>query len=191
MQDSSRATVIAFVVIAVAIIAGIILITMSRPEPVTIAINPPPPTATAQPTATPAPLVVYVTGSVADSETTVTVPAGSRVRDAIDAAGGALNDADLSRVNLAGILRDGDHVHVPSTMDNAAVPTPLNAGIVYVNTATVDELVMLPGVGEAIAERIINYREENGPFASLADLDEISGIGPAMLEEIAEKVSFD
>lgn len=191
MQESPRATVIAFVVIAVAIIAGIALIMMSRPEPVAIAINPPPPTATAAPTATPAPLEVYVTGSVADSESIVTVPAGSRVRDALEAAGGTLDDADLTGVNLAGILRDGDHVHVPSTADNAALPTPADEGIVYVNSAPIEELITLPGVGETIAERIINYRDENGPFTSLEDLDEVSGIGPAMLERIAELVTFD
>jgi competence protein ComEA len=190
--SSSILTILAFVAVIVVIVVGAALLLSSRPEPVTIVINPPVPTATPLPTQTPAPILVYVTGEVAKPETTVSLPAGSRVQDALDAAGGVTANADLERVNLAGILRDGDQVHVPSISGAAAeLPTPSGGSIVYINTATLEELDMLPGVGPALAQAIIEYREANGPFTSMEDLDQVSGIGPAMLEDLEGLISFE
>ena len=191
-EASPRSTIIAFVLIAGAIIGGAILLLISRPDPVQITINPPLPTATAEPTATPGPIEVYVTGAVQNPQTTHTLAAESRVEDAIDSAGGLTAEADLDRVNLAQLLRDGDQVHVPSlNEETTALATPGDSGLVRINSATTEQLQSLPGIGPALAERIIAHREANGPFADLAALDEVSGIGPAMLEQLDGLIEFD
>lgn len=135
-----------------------------------------------------------MTGAVGNPGVLVTIPYGSRARDAIDAAGGLAADADLERVNLAQIVRDGDQVHVfavASGEDEVVLATPSDAGTVYINSASAEDLDVLPGVGPALAARIVAYREENGPFTSLEDLDQVSGIGPSILEEIAPMISFE
>jgi competence protein ComEA len=190
-------------VLILAIVGGAAVFALRRPAPTAMTIIPPPPTstpapsATPEPSATPGPIEVYVTGAVGNPGVLVTIPYESRARDAIDMAGGLTEDADLERVNLAQILRDGDQVHVFSVNDVIAgegevvLATPSDAGIVYINSASAEELDVLPGVGPALASRIIAYREENGPFASLEDLDNVSGIGPSTLEAIAPMVSFE
>ncbi|MEL7434364.1 MAG: SLBB domain-containing protein, partial [Chloroflexota bacterium] len=130
-NNATRNTLIVFVVIAVALIVGSALIFLSRPDPVEIVVNPPVPTPTPAPTNTPSPVTVYITGEVADPQTTHTVPFGSRVQDVVDLAGGFTENADLDRVNVAGLVRDGDQVNVPSLIDEtdttdseSALPTP-------------------------------------------------------------------
>ncbi len=198
------------ILLIIAIAGGSAAFILRRPAPVTITIVPPPPTATPAPTTTPAPsatpgpIQVYVTGAVQNPESLVTVPYGSRVIDAIEAAGGLAAAADQERVNLAQLLRDGDQVHVfyasvgpvqdsgsAAAPGEVALPTPNDTGIIYINTASVEELDRLPRIGVAIAERIIAYREEHGPFLSLDDLANVSGIGPATLRELAPLVSFE
>lgn len=191
-QASSRLTLVALIIVALLIIGGGALLLASRPEPVQITINPPLPTSTPLPTATPSPILVYVTGEVNQPENTIELPFGSRVMDAISASGGMTNNADASRVNLAGVLRDGDQVHVPSiSNEENSVPTPSGGGIVYVNTATLEELQTLPGIGPATAQNIIDYREVNGPFTQLEELDNVLGIGTGTLDELQELVAFD
>jgi competence protein ComEA len=190
-EPSPRNTIIAFLIVAVAIIGGAILLLATRPQAVQITINPPLPTATAEPTVTPAPIVVYVTGAVATPESMITLPPGSRVQDAIDAAGGTTESANLEAVNLAQILHDGDQVHVPEQGAETVLATPSGGAIVHINSATLEELEMLPGVGPAMAQAIIDYREANGPFADLAALDEVSGIGPGVLEDLEGLIAFD
>lgn len=198
-EVSPRTTIIAFIIVIIMIVGGAALLLASRPQPVQITINPPLPTATPPPTHTPSPIQVYVTGAVAKPQTIVSLPAGSRVQDAIDAAGGVTDDADLERVNLADMVRDGDQVHVPSLANemtesdavDVPLPTPSGGEVVYINSATLEELMALPGVGEKTAQDIIAYREANGNFTSLEDLDEVPGIGPATLEELAAFISFE
>jgi competence protein ComEA len=192
--SSSRTTVIAFFILALLIVGGMVLLLVTRPQPVQITINPPVPSNTPLPTSTPSPLTVYVTGEVNQPETLHTLPPGSRVQDAIDAAGGTTESSDLSRVNLAAFLRDGDQVHVPSLDEGEAeaeLPTPSGGAVVHVNTATVEDLDTLPGVGPALAQAIIDYREANGDFTSMDDLDAVSGIGPALLADLEGLISFD
>ena len=143
-------------------------------------------------TATPGQCTVYVTGAVTRPETLLTLACGSRVQDAIRAAGGATDDADLSRVNLGQVLNDGDLVYVPPRHGEAIeTPTPNHPPLIHINTATAAELETLPGIGPALAEAIITYREENGPFASLEALDDVPGIGPAKLDAIRDFVIID
>jgi competence protein ComEA len=133
-----------------------------------------------------------MTGEVAQSQSIITLPPGSRVEDAIQAAGGVTTNADLSLVNLAQVVRDGDLIYVPPLVGEAIeTPTPNHPPVVNVNTATVEELDTLPGVGPALAQAIIDYRTQNGPFAGLSDLDNVPGLGPAKLEEMRDLVVFD
>jgi competence protein ComEA len=190
-DTSPRATIIAFLLVAAAIIGGIVLLMATRPEPVQITVNAPLPTRTPEPTPTRLPILIYVTGEVAQPETTVTVPYGSRVQDAIDAAGGVTENADLTRVNVAAILYDGDQVHVPAMGTGEAIATAPGGDIVYINRATVEEIDTLPGIGETTAEAIVAYREANGLFTSMDDLDQVEGIGPSTLAELEGLISFE
>lgn len=197
-EASPLSTLVAFIIVGVLIVGSATLLLLSRPEPVQITIHPPIPTVTPQPTATPQPILVYITGEVHQPETTIEVAYGSRVMDAISAAGGFTDDANKTAVNVAGILRDGDQVHVPaiisagnSTTSIDSLPTPSGGDVVYINTATLEELETLPGVGPGLAQRIIAYRTENGYFTRLEDLDNVSGIGDATLDNLSDLISFD
>jgi competence protein ComEA len=187
----ARNVIFAFVIVALAIIGGAALLLLTRPQPVHIEIHPPIPTNAPGPSETPGPITVYVTGAVNQPQTTLQLPAGSRVDTAIDAAGGPNANADLERVNLAQILRDGDQVHVPAIGEDASLPTPGSPGIVHINTATRQELETLPGVGPSLAQRILDFREQTGPFTSMEDLDLVNGIGPALLENLEGLIVFD
>jgi competence protein ComEA len=135
------------------------------------------------------------------------LPTGSRVVDAVDEAGGAAPDADLARVNLAALLEDGQQIYVPRVGEagGGAGPAPVVGGgsgsgsaasgaaggtgqIIDLNRATADELDALPGVGPAIAQAIVDYRDEHGPFATVDDLLDVRGIGEAKLEDIRPRV---
>ncbi len=190
-EPSPRVAIIVFGLAALAIIGGGALLLSTRPQPARITIVPPMPTRTPAPTPTPGPITVYVTGAVARPETLLTLPPGSRVADALAAAGGADAAADLTRVNLAAILRDGDQVHVPARDQAVVLPTPSGGQIVNVNQATAEELSQLPGIGPGLAARIVAYREANGPFADLNALDAVEGIGPVLLEKLKDLVTFD
>jgi competence protein ComEA len=119
---------------------------------------------------------------------------GARVIDAIEAAGGARPGAQLSALNLAAPLADGTQVLVPR--EGAPLPSPVvgsgvvaSGGLVNVNTATTEELESLPGIGEVTAQAIIDHRTENGPFASVDQLLDVTGIGDVTLENIRDLVT--
>lgn len=126
-------------------------------------------------------VVVHVAGAVR-SPGVVELPWGSRVSDAVDAAGGAVSPDLLASVNLARQLIDGEQILV------GAVPAEQADGRISVNTASSVELQELPGVGPVLAERIVAFREQNGPFVSLDGLLEVSGIGEAILRSMSEQV---
>ena len=193
-MSSSRAALASFLVLVILIALSGALLLLSRPDSIQIEILPPPPTATSPPTSTPSPLMVYVTGEVAQRGTRHILPHGSRVSDAIAAAGGFTDLANKERVNLAGNLRDGDQVHVPAMDENRlneALPTPAGGELVNVNLANLEELVALPGIGPVTAQNMIDFREQVGPFSALSDLDDVPGIGPSTLENLDGLVSFD
>ncbi|HEX6009028.1 MAG TPA: ComEA family DNA-binding protein [Actinomycetota bacterium] len=119
---------------------------------------------------------------------------GARVIDAIDAAGGARPGAVLSSLNLAAPLVDGTQVLVPKESQSAPTTetetgTSGATGLVNVNSATNAELETLPGIGEVLAQAIVDHRTENGPFTSVEQLVDVSGIGDATLENIRELVT--
>jgi competence protein ComEA len=118
------------------------------------------------------------------------LPGGSRIADAVAAAGGAAEGADVERLNLAAPLTDGTKVHVPRVGEPlpAGTATGGPVGPLDLNTATADELDGLPGVGPATAKAIIDARAKRGRFGSVDDLLEIRGIGPAKLDAIRDLV---
>jgi competence protein ComEA len=115
---------------------------------------------------------------------------GQRVIDAVKAAGGARHGADLTALNLAAPLTDGTQILVlklgaPSSIGSGGSGSSSGSGtLININTASETELEELPGVGPVTGAAIIEYRTKNGPFASVDELDNVSGIGPATLEEI-------
>ena len=123
------------------------------------------------------------------------LPMNARVIDAITAAGNVLKGADVSDINLARILKDGEQVYVypPSRNGGPARSSVRNAparntGPVILNRASAKELEALDGIGPVLATRIIAYRNANGPFATLEALLEVSGIGPAKFAQFKEKI---
>jgi competence protein ComEA len=146
-----------------------------------------------QPASSTSRLVVHVVGDVADPGV-VRLDPGSRVIDAVQAAGGALPGADLSTVNLARLVADGEQVRVGLPPDDTVAGVVSDAGqspgVVNVNQAGVDRLVELPGIGPVLAGRIVTYRDTNGPFVSVDQLLEVPGIGPSILESIHERIQL-
>ena len=168
----------------------------SLPRPVEVVAAPSGGTASAPASASPSPEVVVLV----DVAGWVRRPGvyefteGARVIDAIDAAGGARSGAVLEALNLAAPLTDGTQILVPREGQEGVAPAPVTGGavaggLVNVNSAIATELEELPGIGEVIAQRIIDYRTENGPFATVDELLDVSGIGDAILESIRELVT--
>jgi competence protein ComEA len=155
------------------------------------------PTSTIPPSATPGPIRVYVSGAVR-SPAVYELPRGSIIQDAVAAAGGAATEADLDSINLALELQDQQHIHVPRAGETN--PPPVISGgrsrtgetpghLVDINTAAAEELETLPGVGEVTAQRIIDYRQANGPFETIEDIQNVSGIGPKTFEGFKEMIT--
>ena len=191
---SPRWTIAACLILAAALTLSGAALLMARPEPASITIHPPLPTETPAPTPTREPIQVYVTGAVANPEQVYTLPWGSRVQEALEAAGGLSAAADRSAVNLAALVRDGDQIHVAAAAGAGAafeLATPSGGLRVRINSASLEELESLPGVGSVTAQRIIEYREQVGELTDLADLDQVPGIGPKTLETLQDQVAFD
>jgi len=158
--------------ILVGLLATGIILLASRPrgEPVTIL-----------PSSTPGQLTIYVSGAVA-SPGVYTLADGSRVQDAIQAAGGLVPGAEAERINLAALLKDGQQIDVPGIISSSHV----NAGRVNINTASVSEFETLPGIGPTMAQAIVDYRIQNGPFLGIQDILNVPGIGQATFERIKD-----
>ncbi len=141
-------------------------------------------TPAAMPSLHQATVLVDVQGAVKHAGV-VELPAGSRVLDAVRAAGGLIKGATAG-INLARILVDGEQLlvgkqNIPAAQD----------GKVHLNRATESELEDLPGVGPVLAARLLQYREEHGSFRNLAALDSVPGVGPSMLDNLKDLIVFD
>jgi competence protein ComEA len=199
--ERNRGTVLVLLV-NLALVGGLFF-WMKRPVSSPVEILPPDPTPAPTSTATPSPspLRVYVSGAVTRPDVYFLAP-GSIVKDAIQAAGGVVGDADLIRINLAQELQDQQQIYVPCVGEAEAPPpvtggepTPSSraggsGGEVNINTANIEELDSLPGIGPAFAQRIIEYREANGPFKSIEDITLVSGIGNATFEKIKDRITI-
>jgi competence protein ComEA len=190
---------IAFGLICGLLATGLILLVARQPSGEPVTLLPPP---------TPAPLVVHVNGAVAQPGV-YTLPAGSRVQDAIYAAGGFLADGDEGSLNLAALLEDGSQIvalsrqptslpQVESTAITrgeaialptlARSPTPKGQKI-NINTANQEELESLPMIGPVLAKQIIDYRTANGPFKKIEDIVDVPGIGSKTFEVIQDLIT--
>jgi competence protein ComEA len=176
----------------VLVLAGIALFELRRPNPPALILASPTPMASPQPTSTPRPLRVYVSGAVQNPDV-YSLPPDSIVKNALMAAGGATVDADLDRINLAESLVDGQHIYVPRKGEEQ-VPVelpgnpPAASGRVNINTATPAELETLPGIGPALAQRILEYRQLHGAFAQIEDIMQVPGIGEATFADIQDRI---
>lgn len=218
--DPGRAGVIALAVVGViAVLVTVFTLVRDKPPPVASAKLPPVqmvssagPTPSAAAEKPDEPVVISVVGLV-HKPGLVTLAAGGRIADAITAAGGAMDGADLVGLNMARRLVDGEQIVVgiaappgepaamgssvsspgsgvpaPSDASTATGNTPTPGGLVDLNTATVEQLDTLPGVGPVTAAAIVAWRDANGRFASVDQLGDVDGIGPARLEKLRDLV---
>ena len=151
-------------------------------------------------------VVVHITGSVKNPGI-VKLSEGSRIEDAIQAAGGLTENADISKVNLAYVLDDGIKIKIPSITDDDIgdeeiineesgeniiendTTSPKNNKSININKATETELETLPGIGASLASRIVEYRKQNGNFSSIEDIKNVSGIGDSKYLNIKDFIT--
>ena len=152
-------------------------------------------------------VIIHVVGEV-NSPGVVTLEEGARIIDAINAAGGKTEEADLSKINLAYVVEDGTQIYIPRinenlnqvelisteagqsvVINNSNINEEENNTKVNINTANKEKLETLPGIGETTAQRIIDYREQNGKFTKIEDLQNVSGIGEAKFNSLKDKIT--
>ena len=150
-------------------------------------------------------VIVHVIGEV-NNPGVVTLDEGARIIDAINAAGGKTEEADLSKVNLAYIVEDGTQIYIPRINENLneieLMSTEAGQSVitneekeengqetkVNINTANKEKLETLPGIGETTAQKIIDYREANGKFKTIEEIKNVSGIGDAKFDNLKDKI---
>jgi len=164
-----------------------------------VARNPRGQAVTLRPAPTEKPIIVHVTGAV-PRPGVYALAQGSRVQDAISAAGGFLADAEKSGINLARALEDGEQLDIPyivgsSPVIGTEIPSLVltepssSSELININTASQAELETLPGIGPTTAQKIIQYREQNGAFVSTENIINVSGIGPGTYERIKDLIT--
>ena len=197
LDTLSRGELAGLAVVLLAVLGGAGLwYSRSLPRPIDVAVTPSAtpvvdPSVVASASLAAMPLIVDVAGWVQEPGV-YEFAAGDRVIDAVERAGGARDGADLSLLNLAAALTDGQQILVPKEGQAVAVPGTVPGGAtgqVNINTADPVALETLNGVGEVLAAAIVTYRDENGPFTSVDQLEEVPGIGPATLEELRDQVT--
>lgn len=146
-------------------------------------------------------VTVYVTGAV-NKPGVVSIKEGGRAADAVNACGGLLPTADGDKVNMAQVLKDGQQLRIPEKQNASQVQAAANGtkgspaagtktaegGIVNINTASAEELDTLPGIGPAMAKRIIEYRETEGSFSAVEDIKKVRGIGEAKFQKLRDRI---
>jgi len=179
--DRRRALVAGVVALLVLVVAGKLLLRPARPA------VPPPVHVAARAADRPAANVfVNVVGAIRRPGL-YRLKDGSRVADAVRRAGGPTPKAQIELLNLAARIADGEQIVVPRRGVGGVVAAPgggAAAGPVHLNSATIEQLDALPGVGPVTAQKILDYRQQHGAFGSVNELDAISGIGPARLETL-------
>jgi competence protein ComEA len=148
-----------------------------------------------RPAPTEKPIIVYITGAV-PRPGVYALPKDARIQDAISAAGGFLAEADKSGINLAALLEDGQQLDIPYIEGASPVlgtPVPevqtSTTELIDINTASIDELDTLPSIGPTTAQKIIDYRETNGPFLNTEDIINVPGIGPGTYESFKDLIT--
>lgn len=171
------------------LLAGALFLVTRLPAGRPVALQPPP---------TEAPIEVHVIGAVLRPGVYLFTD-GSRVQDAITAAGGLTTDANTEGINLAAKLEDGQQLNIPGgggvantapqataafrVLTGAVTATP-STELININTASATELEALPGIGPTLAQRIVDYRTQHGPFQTIEDIMNVAGIGPAVFDQI-------
>lgn len=175
---------VAFIIVGLLLGVGVLLLVTQPPrgEPVQLL-----------PLPTSAPITVFVSGGVNHSGL-YTLPVGSRINDAILAAGGFSTNADSAVLNLAEVLDDGEKINVPYLQAPSATENITRAGNqasiqVDINSATLEQLDTLPQIGPKTAQNIIDYRNANGPFTRIEDILEVPGIGPITYDKIKDLIT--
>ena len=162
-----------------------------------VARNPSGEAVTLRPVPTETPLIVHITGAV-PRPGVYALAQGSRVQDAISAAGGFLAEAEKKGINLARALEDGEQLDVPyvegaspviATDASPVIQDPSATELININFASQVELESLPGIGPTTAQKIIAYREQNGPFITTEDIINVPGIGPGTYERIKDLIT--
>jgi len=139
-------------------------------------------------------IVVYICGAVKESKV-ITLKENSRICDAIDAVGGLTKDADLTNINLAYVLEDGEKIYIPKHGEeyqiNSTSPNLNNSSNkININKASQTELETIPGIGPSTALKIINYRETNGKFSKIEEIKNVTGIGESKYNNIKEYITI-
>jgi len=160
-----------------------------------VARNPSGEAVTLRPVPTEKPVIVHITGAV-PRPGVYALPQGARVQDAISAAGGFLAEAEKTQINLARLIEDGEKLDVPYIEGaSPVIPTPgatvlaASTELININTASIAELDTLPGIGATTAQKIIDYREQNGPFINAEDIINVQGIGTVTYERIKDLIT--
>lgn len=145
-------------------------------------------------------ITIYVSGEV-NSPGVVTIDSDKRLSDAVGELGGLTNDADFNRINLAMKIEDEKHYIIPKIGEELEVNNEepetdgsfdnKDSNKININTATIQELDSLPGVGEATANKILNYRQENGKFKSIEEIKNVNGIGDKKYEDLKEVICIN
>ena len=171
-------------------VAVLVWVVVRNPSGTAVTLRPPP---------TEQPIIVQIAGAV-PRPGVYALAEGSRVQDAISAAGGFLAEADKTGINLARALEDGEQLEIPYLEGSSPIlgtPLPVStepvtassSELININTASIAELDTLPGIGPTTAQKIIDYREQNGPFLTPEDIINVSGIGPGTYERIKDLIT--
>lgn len=160
-----------------------------------VAQNPRGDAVTIRPVPTEKPIVVHITGAV-PRPGVYALPKDARVQDVISAAGGFLAEAQKDGINLARLLEDGEQLDIPyaegfSPVIPTAIPIVVQptTDLININIASSFELDTLPGIGPTTAQKIIDYRTQNGPFVTIEDIVNVSGIGPVTYDRIKDLIT--
>jgi competence protein ComEA len=194
MFDFTRREQMFLAVIMVIIIGTSGIVFWKKEKPAAVITPPSSPVEQKKEPVKPKEVVVYVSGAVKQPGV-IKLPSESRVIDALNQLGGPLPSADLNGINLAALLVDGQQIYVPNQGDGnsgnvMAVGSKTPAGKVNINTADAVVLDTLPGVGPAMAQKIIDYRKSNGAFRMLEDIKNVPGIGESKYLNLKDKITL-